>query len=154
LITGKRHGVAATVAFGVGRAIGNSNRRKAAAALAVPRWTDIDRGALDVTDERLVLATPTGLYSWWYSAFTSAMLVAPRQLNFTGDTADGRNISWILESDWAELALTLWARQYAPRHPQRWDWLPADWTRRVVLAGHRFPPEFQPSRQISPSSDG
>lgn len=135
-------GAAATVAYGVGQAIGNSRRRNAAAAMAMPRWTLIDGGMVDVTDRRLVMQTPNGLYSWWYSAFTSAMLVGPRQLNFTGGAADGREISWILDSDWAELALTIWARLHAPAHPQRHSWLPPDWAKRVILAGQVFPPGY------------
>lgn len=122
--------------------------RRAGGQAAVPRWVPIAGGIMCLTTMRMCFTEPTKHYQWGWQHISSGQLVGPRQFNFTGHTEDGRDVSWILESDWAELALILWARV---QHPQHWQfagrtWIPQGWTERALAAGYAIPGSS--SRQI------
>lgn len=135
-------GHAATVAFAMGRASGNAKRRAQAAADAVPRWVPLGSGTASVTTHRVWFEEPSRLYAWPWEAMTSTRLMAPHQLQFSGNTERGEPVSWILDSDWAELCFTLWARAVYPQHPQFLDhaWIPPGFVERARAAGYDPPP--------------
>ena len=111
----------------IGGSIAKSRARNAAAAAAVPRWVPIDAGMLYASQYGFYLHTPQVL-RWSWSAITGAAVVAPGSVHITGDSRSGP-ISWIVQSDWAELLFALWAIAVHPRHPQfvTGDWLPREW---------------------------
>ncbi|QRY62584.1 hypothetical protein JVX90_19855 [Gordonia sp. PDNC005] len=129
-------GLAIAGGFALAQAAGNSRRRREAAALAQPQWRQIDAGQLWISTSTLHFSVPSQYYTWTYDSIDSMTLVAPRQAQFSGRSAHGP-ITWILESDWAELAFTVWARARHPRHPQFMTrgWIPPGWHDRAHLAG-------------------
>lgn len=130
-------GLAATAAVAATRAAGNSARRNAAAAALVPRWTTIDHGVVFVSFYGFYLHTPRGVFRWSFDAVTAGEMVGPRLWHLYGDSDNGP-VSWILGSDWAELAFVTWALRKHPRHPQLLEggWLPPDWLNWCVSQGH------------------
>lgn len=132
-------GAALTLTALSARAAGNASRRRQAAAATVPRWVQIGEGAATVTDRRIWFQEPHSLYSWSWTSMTSAALVSPHHLHFTGSTDSGRSIGWVFASDWAELAFTLWARACHPQHPQfvSRGWVPPGWAERAQARGLR-----------------
>lgn len=130
-------GLVLTAASAAGRAVGNSSRRQAAAANAVPRWIEIDRGSAYLAPSGFAMHTPYALLSWPYSSLTSAQMVGPRSVHFQGTSTSGP-ISWILLCDWAELLFITWALTFHPRHPQLLNggWLPPGWLERCTE--HRY----------------
>lgn len=119
-------------AFTVGTAIGNSNRRRAAAQAAAHAWRPVDSGDVTVSTHGFYLRTPRGLLPWGWGAIQEAQLVGPQQVNLSGDSDRGR-VGWIICSDWAELLFTMWARVMHPQHPQfvTRTWIPEGWAGRV-----------------------
>lgn len=134
-------GAAMTLGFAASRAAGNSRRRRAALAAATPRWLAIDSGELHVSTHRLCFQSAGSFYGWTYDAIDVAQLAGPEQMHFSGTTEDGRRISWILDSVWAALAFTLWARSRHPHHPQFTGrtWIPAGWADRVRATSYGLP---------------
>lgn len=139
LATG-RGGLAMSAGFMAVQAAGNAMRKQAAAAAAQPRWHVIEQGQIWVTQYGFYRATPHGLFAWTYGAIGSAQMVGPGALWMTGDSTNGP-VSWILESDWAELILLLWARAVGIDHPQTSGpgWIPPGWPERVIDAGQQLP---------------
>lgn len=100
----------------------------------------IGSGTLYVSTDGFYMHTAAGLHPWRYSAITTAQLTAPGSLVFSGDSDNGP-ITWAMESGWAELAFTLWARTVHPQHPQYagHQWIPAEWADRVQASGYQLP---------------
>lgn len=92
-------GLAATAAVALGKAAGNSSRRRAAEASAVPRWMPIDTGMIYVSAYGFYLSGEGGLYPWSWGSISMGSMVEPGAMHLTGQTARG-TISWILRSDW------------------------------------------------------
>jgi hypothetical protein len=115
-------------ATAIGSAAGNRNRRDAAARDMIPRWVDIDSGHITIGSRGMYLLSASGLNPWAWEHVTSADMVAPGHLHFAGQTSYGP-ISWIVISDWAELAFVGWAAARHPRHRQLLDgsWFPGGW---------------------------
>lgn len=135
-----RGGLAMTAGFAAGQAIGNASRRSRARADAQLAWREIDRGHLWVCDRGFYLDTPGGLFTWEWTAVSSMQLVAPASVQVTGNSTSGQ-IQWIIESDWAELVLTVWAYHCHPNHPQYISgaWIPPGWQERVRATGYSMP---------------
>lgn len=127
-------------AFTIAQALGNRQRKRVARAAAQPRWRQIDAGSLWVSSHGVHFATAMKYYSWAYSAIDALELISPGTIRFEGRSLNGP-ISWVLESDWAELAFTLWARSRHPNHPQFVSraWVPAGWRERVIAGGYALP---------------
>lgn len=130
-------GLLATAGFAAARASGNRSRRDAAAAAAQPRWTPIESGTLMLGSHGLYMHTMNGLWPWGWPAFTSMSMMAAGTLHVDGNSDRG-SVSWILESEWSELAFIMWALHIHPKHPQlrNGEWLPSGWLE--YAAGH-FP---------------
>jgi hypothetical protein len=123
-----RGGLAMMAGFAAVQAIGNSSRRRDAAAMSQPRWTPIDHGTLAIGNFGFYLHTPTGIHPWSWDGIHLASLTGPGQLSIDGVSANGP-VKWILNSHWAELVFMLWASVCNPSHPQMTGrtWLPQDW---------------------------
>lgn len=130
----------------VGGSIAKSRARRAAQAAAVPRWVPIEHGTLYLSEYGFYLHTPAVL-RWHWSALTGASVVSPATVHFTGDSANGP-VSWLLQSDWAELLFVSWALAIHPRHPQllTGGWLPQGWLDHARC--HHRPPEPAPAAGI------
>ncbi|MCF8569225.1 hypothetical protein L5G32_02950 [Gordonia sp. HY002] len=89
-----------------------------------------------VSTHHLHFATPYKYFQWDFGSIHSMTLVGPGQVQFAGQSVDGP-IAWILESDWAELAFTIWARARHAQHPQfiTAGWIPPGWHERAAHAG-------------------
>jgi len=121
-------GLAATAAVALGTAAGNSARRKAAAAQAVPRWMPTDGGQLYLSRHGFYFSTAKGLHTWIWAAITMSRMVGAGAVHIVGQSDRGP-VSWVLRSDWAELLFVTWALEVHPRHPQllTGEWLPPGW---------------------------
>lgn len=137
------YGTALTAGVAIGRAVGNNSRRRAAADAATPRWCPVDDGLIHVSDSGFYLQSRRGLLPWGWPAVTSAQLIGPGQLWMSGNSTQGP-VQWIVDSDWAELVLTLWARVQHPRHPQfeQGTWVPEGWAARIAAGGYALPPDL------------
>jgi hypothetical protein len=126
----------------VGGSIAKSRARRAAQAAAVPRWVPIEQGQLYLSQYGFYMHTPNVL-RWSWSEVTGASVVAPATVHFTGNSVDGP-ISWLLQSDWAELLFVTWALTIHPRHPQllTGGWLPPGWLEHARF--HHRPPDPAP----------
>jgi hypothetical protein len=138
-------GLALTAGFAVAQAAGNASRRNRAAQDAVPRWLLSDRGLMWVSTAGFYLQTVNGLFPWAWQHIQSAQLLAPATLHLQGQSDTG-SVSWLIVSDWAELAFVLWALQMHPQHPMltQMTWVPPGWQQRCVQAGYA-PPRRRPS---------
>lgn len=123
-------GLAATAAFAGARALGNSSRRQAAEQAAVPRWMPVEAGHVYVSALGLHLHTGSSVLPWAWPAFTAMQMVGPGAVHVLGNS-DAGPVSWVLRSDWAELAFVTWALAHHRRHPQflNGGWLPPGWLR-------------------------
>lgn len=137
------------IGHAVGRAIGNSARRRRAEALAQPRWMQIDAGTLTVSTHGFYMHNPTAIFSWDWQSIDSLTLAGPGSVNLLGRSANGQ-VNWMLHSDWAELLFFLWASAFAPSHPQLLGrtWLPGDWLTKAFIhaqesPGYPGPADFQ-----------
>lgn len=102
-----------------------------AAEDAVARWVQIASGTLYTSTYRFYFYTFTPqpqIYPWHWEDVTSAELLGPRSLRFTA-TSEVGPVTWMLESDWAELVFVTWALTMHPKHPQlaSGSWLPPGW---------------------------
>lgn len=133
-------GLALTGAFAIGQAIGNSSRRSRAQAMATPQWHVIGQGQLFVSNSGFYLDTGRNLWPWGFSDITSVRLVNPGAILINGESREGP-VAWILESDWAELIFTLWARLIHPQHPQFLGhaWIPPGWVDRARESKYGLP---------------
>lgn len=133
-------GLALTGAFAVGQAIGNSSRRSHAEAMATPQWHVIDQGQVFVSGAGFYLDTGRNLFPWGFRSIHSARLVKPGAALINGESRQGP-IAWIVESDWAELIFTLWARLIHPNHPQFAGnaWIPPGWSDRARTSKYGLP---------------
>lgn len=77
---------------------------------------------------------------WQWSDLTSATMVGPGSMHLTGRSVNGE-VSWLLESDWSELAFILWALERHPAHPQLLGggWLPPGWVHWAAFHHHPIP---------------
>ncbi len=126
-------GLALTAGAMAGRAIGNNARRNQAAQDAQGRWKVIDQGQIFVGTHGFYLVPDTGgLLSWGYGHLTSAQMAGLGTLWMTG-SSDRGPITWIIQSGWAELIFTLWARLVHPQHQQyaTGAWVPPGWADRI-----------------------
>ncbi|WET78707.1 hypothetical protein P3102_32435 [Amycolatopsis sp. QT-25] len=119
----------------IGGAVAKSRARAAAQAAAVPRWMPIERGAVYVSAYGFYLYTPQ-VFRWRWTAMTAASVVAPATVHFTGDSDNGP-VSWLLQSDYAELVFVIWALNQHPQHPQlvTGGWLPQGWLQHARAHG-------------------
>ncbi|MDQ2755386.1 MAG: hypothetical protein M3Y71_02295 [Actinomycetota bacterium] len=133
-------GLALTALSVAGRAAVNSRRRREAAAAATLRWRTTEHGLLTVSTHGLYLRGSTGFFPWPYVDVSTAELLGPGLVRFSGSSDQG-NIDWIVTSDWAELFFTLWARAVHPSHPQfvGRTWVPPGWAQRMAVDGHALP---------------
>ncbi|WP_158888674.1 hypothetical protein [Amycolatopsis anabasis] len=131
----------------IGGSIAKSRARRAAQMAAIPRWVPIEQGTLYVSQRGFYLHTPR-VMRWHWEAVTSAAMVAPATVHLAGNSDNGP-ISWILQSDWAELVFVSWAYTMHPRHPQliTGEWLPPGWMEHAHY--HQRAPEPVPA--ISPA---
>ncbi|MDF8265170.1 hypothetical protein [Luteipulveratus flavus] len=134
-------GAALTLGVAASQIAGNSRRKRAAAAAAVPRWTPISSGHLHVTTHRTCFQTAAKFFVWDYGSMTTAQLMASHQMQFTGSTDDGRQVSWIVDSVWAALLFTIWARRCHAQHPQYVSrtWVPQGWYERARASSYGLP---------------
>lgn len=111
----------------VGGSVAKSRARRAAQAAAIPRWIPVEQGTLYLSQYGFYLHTPR-VVRWHWAAITGASMVAPATVHLTGDGASGP-VSWLVQSDWAELLFASWALKIHPRHPQlvSGQWLPPGW---------------------------
>lgn len=136
----------------VGRAIGNSSRRAAAAAAAQPRWMTTEAGHLYVSTHGFYLGAPSGLHRWSWEHIDGASVPAPGFFDMQGQGANGP-VNWRLGTHAAELLFVLWALVRHPQHPQMAteSWLPTGW---VGWAAHEHgktvPGVTVPQRPLSP----
>lgn len=121
----------------IGGAVAKSRARAAAQAAAVPRWVPVTQGSLYVSSYGFYMYTPQVL-RWHWSAITSASIVAPATLHFTGESVDGP-ISRLLQSDYAELVFVSWALDQHRQHPQlvTGGWLPQGWLHHADFHGRQ-----------------
>jgi hypothetical protein len=121
-------------ATAIGSAVGNKRRRDAAARDMQPRWVDVDGGLITIGSRALYLHSAAGLAPWSWQAIGSADMVAPGHLHFSSGAS-----SWIVISDWAELAFVAWAAARHPRHRQIMDssWFPGGWQPQVGAVSPR-----------------
>lgn len=131
----------------IGGSIAKSRARRAARAAAVPRWVPIEHGNLYVSRLGFHMHTPR-VIRWNWAGMTGAAMVAPGIVHFTGESAKGP-VSWLLQSDWAELVFVSWALAQHPRHPQlvTGEWLPPGWLGHARY--HRRTPD--PAPGIAPT---
>ncbi|MBM7847885.1 hypothetical protein [Arthrobacter roseus] len=129
-----RGALPAMVGFAAVRAMGNASRRSRARAMAQPQWMQIDQGTLNVGNYGFYMHTPHAILAWDFSSVHLASLAGPSSLNIQGQSATGP-VSWVLNSDWAELVFLLWASTCSPTHPQLIgrDWLPEEWLTRAMI---------------------
>lgn len=141
-------GLTATAAAAAFRAAGNARRRRAAEQSVIPRWTQIEQGTLYVSPYGVHLQSPRALGAWGWSSITAASMVGPAAMHMFADSAQGQ-VSWILQSDWAELAFVTWALARHRRHPQLLTgaWLPPGWLQWCAGQAH-------PTRLKSPALIG
>lgn len=111
-------GLALTGAYMVGRAIGNANRRNAAAQAATPTWHPIDTGFIFVNQYGFYLRTPVNLLWWNWASIAEAQMIAPRQFAMLGDAGNRGRVNYVIDSDAAELVFALWASAQVPQHAQ------------------------------------
>jgi len=132
-----RGGLTATATVAAFRAAGNSSRRRAAEAAAVPRWVQVDQDALYVSRYGIHLQTAHALLPWSWTSFTAAQMVGPGAVHLLGEGAN-RSVSWVLHSDWAELVFVAWALARHRKHPQLLNgaWLPPGWLQRCAEQAH------------------
>ncbi len=144
-------GLAMTAGFAVAQAAGNASRRNQAAQDAVPRWVLSDQGLLWVSTAGFYLQTVNGLFPWAWPHVQSAQLLAPATLHLQGQSDSG-SVSWLIVSEWAELAFVLWALQMHPQHPMltQMTWVPPGWQQRCLEAGYT-PPKRPPHRDEIPA---
>lgn len=97
----------------------------------------IEQGTLFVSRYGWHMFTPS-VASWHWNGMTSASMMGPAAVHVTGETISG-TVSWMLQSDWAELVFILWALARHPRHPQLLGhgWLPPGWVEHAK--GHNQP---------------
>ncbi|WP_298458746.1 hypothetical protein [uncultured Cellulomonas sp.] len=126
-----RGGLAATAAVAGYRALADRNRRQAAAEDAVPRWVVDAAGTAFVSTHGVYLDTGHALLPWAWPHVDSMELAAPGAVHLRGRSEQGP-VSWIIRSDWAELAFVLWCLARHPAHPQlaSGGWIPAGWPER------------------------
>lgn len=142
----------------IGGAVAKSRARAAAQAASVPRWVPIDHGALYASRYGFYLYTPQ-VFRWNWEGMTGASVVAPATLHFTGESTNG-SISWLLQSDYAELLFVTWALSRHPRHPQlvTGGWLPQSWLQHAEAHGRQPDPVPGlmplPSAETSTMTDG
>lgn len=143
--TGKG-GLAVTAAVAAGRALGNSRRRANAARETVPRWVPLTSGDLTTAVHGFHLQQPSGvLLSWHWGAISSMDVMQAGYVHLTG-RSDAGPVSWVLQSDWAELVFVLWCRFTHPNHPQLLAnaWIDTAWADRVRAAGYPLPERSTP----------
>lgn len=122
------YGLAATVGFGVARAVGNSQRRAAAQAAATPMWRPIDQGQVFVNVDGFYLMTASDLLHWTWDAIVMGQMIQRGQFAMVGNSDRGR-VRYAIESDLAELIFFMWAAHMQPQHPQLEQriWLLPEW---------------------------
>lgn len=133
-------GAGFTLAGAAARGWGNARRRKEAEQLAQQQWRQVDAGVLYVSQHGFYLHTPSGLFTWGWASISAAQLVGPGEFLMSGQSQQGP-VQWILQSDWAELAFTFWARARHPDHPQfrAGSWVPPGWVERVEASAYGLP---------------
>jgi hypothetical protein len=133
-------GLTATAAVAAFRAAGNARRRRQAEQDAIPRWTQIDYGTVYLSRYGIHLNSPGGVFPWAWSSITATQMVAPAAVHILADSTRGP-VSWVLQSDWAELFFVAWALACHPQHPQliTGAWLPPDWLQRTRLSSPALP---------------
>ncbi len=131
-------GLAATAVAAGAQVVGNAARRAQAQADAQPRWVLDSRGLVTVSTHGFYLEMPAGLLTWGYGDVHSMELVGPGAVRMHGQSVHGP-VQWLLQTDWAELLLALWAVVRHPHHPQLVGeaWIPPGWHEREAarLAG-------------------
>jgi hypothetical protein len=132
-----RGGLTATAAVAAFRAAGNARRRRQAELAAIPRWTQTDCGTVFVSRYGIHLHNASGVFPWDWSSIAAAQMVAPASVQILGNSTNGP-VSWVLQSDWAELLFVAWALACHPRHPQiiTGTWLPPGWLQRCAEYAH------------------
>lgn len=148
-------GAGLTLAGAAWRGWGNARRRKEAEQLAQEQWRQVGSGSLYVSQHGFYLHTQRGLLPWWWSSISAAQLVGPGQFLMSGDSQHGP-VQWILQSDWGELAFTLWARARHPDHPQFQNgaWIPPGWVERARASAYGLPRlSHSRWRHVLPPSD-
>ncbi|MBO9555261.1 hypothetical protein [Cellulomonas sp.] len=131
-------GLAVTGVVAGVRAAGNASRRQAAAAAAVPRWLEVDRGSVVVSSHGFYLQSTKGHRQWPWESVQVAEMVGPDVVQLYGHSTTGP-VLWRLQSPWAPMVFGLWCVDRHPQHPQfvANDWLPRGWWERATAAGHR-----------------
>ncbi|MCA0438311.1 MAG: hypothetical protein LCH98_17875 [Actinobacteria bacterium] len=147
-------GLALTGGVAAARAIGNASRRSRAASDAIPRWKVIDQGQIWVSHLGFSMRGQQSFLVWDWPSILAVELIGPGRLCFDGESDRGR-IRWILQSDWAELAFTLWARARHPQHPQfvGRTWIPPGWAERTIARGYALPPALSGRWQVRDIQD-
>ncbi|MGY1620172.1 hypothetical protein ACI797_25820 [Geodermatophilus sp. SYSU D00691] len=144
LATG-RGGLTATAAVAAARAAGNARRRRQAELAAIPRWTVIDQGTIYLSRYGVHLHGAGGVSPWDWPSITATQMVGPAAVHILGNSTRGP-VSWVLQSDWAELLFVAWALTCHRGHPQliTGSWLPPGWLQRCAEYSH-------PTRLSSPA---
>lgn len=122
------YGLALTAGVGLARAIGNSQRRNAAQADATRMWRPLDQGRIFINIDGFHLLTAGDLVTWDWQSIDLGQMVQRGQFAMVGNSEQGR-VSYVIESDLAELVFFLWAAHRQPQHPQLYQrvWLLPEW---------------------------
>lgn len=120
--------------FAAIQAMGNAARRNRAASQAQLAWQIIAHGTVSVSDYGFYLHTPSAVNPWAWNHIDLAELTGPGQLRIQGQAAHGP-VTWILESDWAELVFVFWSIACNPTSPQfvTRTWLPPEWLAKAFI---------------------
>lgn len=120
--------------FDINRAV------RRAAEDSIPRWVKVASGRLYTSAHGFYFYTDESqpqVYPWPWEGITSAELLGPGSLRFTGTNRHGP-VTWLLTSDWSELVFVTWALARHPKHPQLLNgWLPPGWIEHARSWNHQ-----------------
>ena len=116
----------------VGTIIASSRRRDA----ETPQWRVIDSGLVYISILGFYMQTARSILPWPWESIQSGELVGPGMFKFSGESTSGA-VTYIIESDMAELIFTLWSRIVHPVNPQFTSgaWIPTGWADHMEAAG-------------------
>ncbi|MFE2852741.1 hypothetical protein ACFXJO_16625 [Streptomyces lavendulae] len=121
-----------------GSALGNSARRRAAAAAAVPRWVEDGHGEITVTTRKVYFGCPGSALDLEWGGLDTIDLVAPEvfQTSFRNPYT-GLHWTVQLHTPFASLLFVLAAVTAFPAHPRLLEggWLPPGFEQRCAEIG-------------------
>ncbi|QCV93874.1 hypothetical protein [Acidipropionibacterium acidipropionici] len=87
-------------------------------------WRPLDQGRIFINIDGFHLLTAGDLVTWDWQSIDLGQMVQRGQFAMVGNSEQGR-VSYVIESDLAELVFFLWAAHRQPQHPQLYQrvWL-------------------------------